>query len=428
VYTRFSINDLLVICDLILDIKSFSKQIVDKANGFVISRVGFWSSISGNVDIVERSDRGAGSALLSQKTAMIIGREGYFESVKEYPVADRKDLSKIIRNEKWSFPYRGVRFVNIIRISSQAHRVFSWVVKQEIIDGLPDSCWLIVPETACVKALDFASDIVLESDTRKLWVKADPNGLVSTINLAEKQTGYTQQQEVTNFFPPEFNRKDPAAELHYSSTILRGLKKVCMTSPWNFIVPQKKQLAFEFPWFKAAKILSSVALVYLAMSSAFLLLQDHWLDRSIERREKSAEAALEVQQQLATESKSLEIYNQLASAAVPIWMFWEIFLDLHEQNVQFLSIKSDDSSKIAVFARAPKASDVLASLLRNPRINKAEYVSAVSNQGDLQQFGIEITLNAEFVSQQASIVDYSCGSHSQNINGCLSVVVDLTDE
>ncbi|MDG0969237.1 MAG: hypothetical protein P8O06_05320 [Porticoccaceae bacterium] len=388
-----------------MDIKSFSKQIVDKANGFAISRVGFWSSISGSVDIVERSDQGARSALLSQKTVMIIGREGYFESVKEYPVADRKDLSKIIRNEKWSFPYRGVRFVNIIRISSQAHRVFSWVVKQEIIDGLPDSCWLIVPETACVKALDFASDIVLESDNRKLWVKADPNGLVSTINLSEKQIEHSQQQEVSNFFPPEFDVQDLNTKLHYTSTILRGLKKVCMTSPWDFIVPQKKQLAFEFPWLNATKILSSVAFIYLAMSSAFLLLQDQWLDRSIERREKSAETALEVQQQLTTESRSLEIYNQLASAAVPIWMFWEIFLDLHEQDVQFLSIKSNDTAKIAVFVRAPKASDILASLLQNPRINKAEYVSAVSNQGDLQQFGIEITLNTEFISQQAGVVD-----------------------
>ena len=118
-----------------MQLTNILKDVVDRGRSALLSRVGFWAGQTYDLLPGDNPDQLRVKAHSTKsKWVLIVGREYYYESVTEYPIGNLGDLKKALKIEPWSFPYEGVRLVQITRTTPQSHRVTNWVVKAEVLN------------------------------------------------------------------------------------------------------------------------------------------------------------------------------------------------------------------------------------------------------------------------------------------------------
>ena len=110
-------------------------DVVERVRRILLSKVGFWAGQTYDFLPADNPDQLTLKAHSTKsKWVLIVGREHYYESVTEYPIGSLRDLKKALKIEPWSFPYEGVRLVQITRTTPQSHRVTNWIVKADVLD------------------------------------------------------------------------------------------------------------------------------------------------------------------------------------------------------------------------------------------------------------------------------------------------------
>ena len=157
-------------------------NVVEKVRRLFLSRVGFWAGQTYDLSPGDNPDQLTIQAqAANRKWVLIVGRDHYYESITEYPIGNLRDLKKALKIEPWSFPYEGVRLVQITRISPQSHRVTNWVVKAEVLEHQKSRPVFMVPETACFQALASSGPLTISRLGKTVLVISTDNGLMSGI-------------------------------------------------------------------------------------------------------------------------------------------------------------------------------------------------------------------------------------------------------
>ena len=400
-YTARDIEPSEVIVTLIF--KRFLKSWADKVFKNILKRVGFFSAEIYDFSAARshaKLIRGAVGA--EKKWLVVVGRNHYFESTRDYPIGHMGDLKKLLKNEPWRFPYKGILINRIERLNQQAHRVTSWVIKNEVFDNLESRPLWVVPESVCVEPL--AHDAVVELDRlgEKVYVSVSPDGLLSSRGQKESFLGRMGSTVASQQSVPSSIMKLAGSEAIES--LLVGVMQALKNSPSCFYIGLDTQKPRSYALVRSLKLSAVIAVFYLAVTTGYLSIANSWVDYTLGVSSVRAESSLEARKIIRNYRREVEAFNQLVGDLPPLWIAWDVLLDLHGRDVSFRAINSSSNS-VTYYLTAPKATDVLSWLSQDSRVAAAEFAVPVREQRGMEEFAIEVSFTTAFVSGGEDFAD-----------------------
>jgi len=373
--------------------------LANKVLDYLLKYVSFWSK--GLYPFVRGGQLRAKKTSATRSWIVVVGRQHYFESVTDYPVGDLGDVKKILKNRPWAFPFSGQQFDQIERLTPQSHRVTSWVIKDQVMASLQPRPLLVIPETACINALQPQQPQLLSRLKHTLVVANTSDGLISNVYQTDLSNGSAAVSR-DNFFASvglsehaNWQRND---DKNTHDQLLKGLGTILKTAPLNFVLPFKSPLRVVYPWKNALKLLGGLLVIYLFVTSAYLVGVTAWVDHRIERLRVQSEPVLELRQQVTQLQAEYSAMKTLVSSVTPMWVVWDLALDLADRGVTLRAVNKEPDGVI-FFLSASKASEVMRFLSQDPRVAHADYAFPVTQRNSQQQFAVKVV----FVPQKMAL-------------------------
>mgnify|MGYP006076542465 CR=1 FL=1 len=371
-----------------LKFKRILKKWADEVFKITLKRVGFFSteiydfSASGSQAELVRSATGAENKLL-----IVVGRNHYFEATRDYPIGHMGDLKKLLKNEQWRFPFKGILLRRIERLDQQSHRVTSWVIKNEVLDNLDSRPLWVVPESACVEQL--ATDTVVEVDrlSEKVCVSVTPNGLFSS--LSRKDSSGHGLDLAAGHQLLGVKNVSKLADSEAVETILLGITHALKRSLTCFYIGFNTQSDYSYRATRSLKLSLAIGVSYLLLTSGYLWVADTWIDYKLGLSSVQAEESLAARKLVDDYTRQVIAFNEVVGDVAPTWIAWDVFLDLHDLGVSFRAINSS-SGAVTFYMTAPKATDVLSRLHEDSRVASAEFSVPVRERRGLEEFAVEV--------------------------------------
>jgi len=379
-----------------LQAKSTQLTFANKVLDYLIKYVSFWSK--GFYPFVRGAHLHAQKTSATRSWIVVVGRQHYFESVTDYPVGDLGDVKKILKNRPRTSPFSGQPFDQIERLTAQSHRVTTWVVKDQVMASLQPRPLLVIPETACINALQPQQPQLLSRLEHTLVVAKTSDGLISNVYQADLSNGSAAVSR-DNFFASVGLSEDASWQRNDDKNthdqLLKGLGTILKTSPLNFVLPFKSPVGIVYPWKGALKLLGGLLVIYLLLTSAYLVGATAWIDHRIEQLRVQSEPVLELRQQVTQLQAKYSAMKTLVSGVKPMWLAWDLALDLADRDVTLRAVNKE-SDGVIFFLSASKASEVMRFLSQDPRVVSADYAFPVTQRDSQQQFAVKVV----FVTQK----------------------------
>jgi hypothetical protein len=324
---------------------------------------------------------------------LIIGREHYFETTREYAIANRRELKKALGFDHSQVPFPGTKINWIEPIEEQRFRVTTWVIRPDVLSALPMRPWILLPESLVLAQAITTGTARIERSGATLFVTGLQNGIASglasshipTLEAFAYRVGATlDANNVTNV----------SDEAHFSHLLSVGLFK-CRGSQLGscFLGPERRTFA-NYPWRRAGILSSVVFAAYLALSSAWLLLQEWRLDQGLAGQGGDVKHALtqqqnylDLQQQIATLSKPLQ-------AGKPYWQIWPVVLELLKSKAQLSGIEYK-SGEVTIRGTAEKTTELLSRLNELPNVFSPGLAAPITSNQGREDFAIRFYLEAQ---------------------------------
>ena len=374
---------------------NFFEGLSQTLDRILLSQVGFFAdqlyafSLSSGIYSLESVE----SSQLRPRV-VVVGREHYHESVKDYPVGDARDLKKILSAQSLPSPYPGQVFQVIKRLSGQSHRVTTWVIKTTSIEALTHRPWLLIPETMCILQLwSSPALITIPRPGGQVTVAIGESGVFSF--LASKETDSRQPtliESSTSYFGDVRPQIETPTSIDAVEILWRGLIKTLLSTPMSFMLSIERSSAY--PWSKAGKLSATIFAAYMLSSSVVLLGADRWFDFRLDQMQEKTTEPLGIRRELRARSRSLSAMNDIVKTMTPTWTVWEIFLGLQDSKTSFTAIAYSNGAG-TLSGLADRATDVLSQLGKNKRVKTAEFKSPVRKRRDGEQFVIEAVLDSK---------------------------------
>ena len=371
--------------------RQFFKNLIDSAMRLVLKRVGFWSGRL--YDVAGQGGSRVEDLAVSNtpdKWVVIVGRDCYFESVKDYPIGRLADVKDVLKNEPWRFPYKGLLQYKIERLSEQSHRVTSWVIKQEVLDGMHRRPLWVIPESACVTRLAMSSIVVLNRLDLTVYVSMTAGGLISSLGQAQpffmKVGADPGSHEGADVKTVDVSGADAVHAMVVG--ILDNLK----SHPAIFFYGLSKATLAAYPWRSAGVIFASITLSYLLLTSLYLAMASGWVDRQSASNRDRAEASAAIRRDIGEQRQKASEMAAILAQRAPLWVAWDILMDLTEMGTVIRAVNSRPP-EVTFFLTAERATDVLSWLSEDPRVAFAEVTFPVRKVNEGEQFAVAVTLN-----------------------------------
>lgn len=383
--------------------KNISKILIDKVLKLLLSRTAFWSN--GLHEIVLLDDGvhlQRTSEMPLRNWLVIVSREEYFETVKDYPVGSLRDLKKIIRNEAWCFPFDGKHFFRAERLSAQSHRVTSWVIKHETIGALKQRPFWVIPETAGFIEMDLGGPVELQRLDCALFLAHTNDGFLSSLGH-RKAFARAVAGSVGSAVAASKATKMIGSDA--VSALVFGAYRLVKAAPDRFFL-RPDGTDFTLLPLRKIGIVSCISFaVYLALTSGYLLASNSWVDYRLVDTQEQADRALALRGELKEEVSRASEVNLAISKPRPLWIAWDLYLGLKESGVIVRAVNSSNGH-VTFFLTATKGTEVLKMVSSDPRVLKAEFARPVKQVRDMQQFAIAVSFDLNIVAQQqAGLLD-----------------------
>lgn len=322
---------------------------------------------------------------------LVVGREHYHESVRDYPVGDIKDLKRILSEQIDLSPYQGETFHVIEKLSAQSCRVITWIIKKTSIDNLPFRPWLMVPETFCLLHCSSPSTpFTISRAGEEVTVVAADSGLFSFLNVkeADENTLSYIKSAIPYLGHAGFNGELKAEE-DAASILWRGLSVAIFSHPTSFLMKMEK--SSSYPWNKAFKLSAIIFALYVMVSSGLILGSNVWADYKLNEIQKRNVEVMQIRNNFRSQASLAANINDTLKNMLPTWTVWEIFLGLQHSDAQVTAI-SYGNGLLTLTGTSSRATDVLAELGENKFVQSAEFSSPVRKTRDRERFIIEAKL------------------------------------
>jgi len=372
-------------------IKNFKKKISDKFFQIMLGRIGFWSGRLYDLILTENSAELVESARISRKKwIVVLGRDAYLEVDKEYPVGRASDLKKIVAAEPWRFPYKGPRFNKITRLSDSSHRVTSWILKPGLIEALDYRPLWVLPESVCFDDLERAEVLEVNRLGQTVYLANTADGFLSS--LGHKKV-FLRKIGIGSKLSPIATIVQVSEESAVAMMVV-GIMRSLKTAPLRFFLGFDLVTLTMFPWKRAAQVAAATGVAYLTLTSGYLFLANNWVDSRLEAGRDSADHIIGVRNDIASSLARASKISSILSNVDPMWVAWEVFLDLKDMDVRFRAINSN-GPEVTFYVSAAKATDVLSMLGNHPRVSSVELANPVRQVGYEQQFSVRAIFNSD---------------------------------
>ncbi len=377
------------------------KDVVDRGRSALLSRVGFWAGQTYDLLPGDNPDQLRVQAHSTKsKWVLIVGREYYYESVTEYPIGNLGDLKKALKLEPWSFPYEGVRLVQITRTTPQSHRVTNWVVKAEVLDQQKTQPLFLVPETACLQTLAASGPISISRLGKTVLMISSDTGIASGIESESRDDRalkfWRAQLLSLAGLPDDFPLRH-VEERNFARQLVNGLVGLIKQSPLDYFVPLESAIRGSYPWQKASKMAALAGISYLALSSLYLITTDAWVEHRLSAIQTDSIAVQELRKDVKFMQAEVDEVAGVFSAVAPLWVTWDVVTDLLKKGVEVTRINSIDGS-VTITATAPRASEILSYLSNDVRVLEVNYAQPIRQAGQLQSFAVAVRFNWPYAS------------------------------
>ena len=367
----------------------------DKVFQYGLARAAFWddgaySFTSKDGHLTLEPDR----LPANNKWLFVVGRRHYFESVRDYPIGNLSDVKKVLKNEPWRFPYRGLLLNSVERLSDQSHRVTSWVIKQPVIDSLPNRPIWVLPETACIKHLSEGRVLTLERLGETVYISDTPDGLVSSLGQWEAFVGRVGNTDATTDY-------DQSGALRFVNSdavlaLLSGVKRNFKVSPFRFFMGLDRQKIHAYPWHNAVKLSLAMCLCYLLTSSIYLVIAVAWVDHHMLEKRTKSESSIVLRKEIGVYNELKEKVQRVTSEMAPLWVAWDLAIDMESRGISFRAFNSADDA-VTFFLSSTSAIDELIWLTADSRVASAEFALPVRAYNDSEQYAIKVTFDPKLV-------------------------------
>ena len=383
--------------------KNLSKLISDKAILSILNKIGYMAESLYDFKVDDHNDFSLELAVNVEKKWLIIVERGhYFESVKDYPIGDLRDLKNVLKNLSGGFPYKGQVSHKIERISDSAHRVTTWVIKQQTIDQLENRPKWLVPVSACLVSMSRTGVVALTLNGNVLYITETADGLISSLGREED---FLRSAGVMQEFPRSMDQSSVQKKVisifggDAVATILVGLVDLFKAHPFMFFLRVEKAGIADYPWFGAVKRSIIFFVSYVLASSLYLAVSTNLIDFQLGSQTAETESALARHKKLSTyKAQALEIQNVFTEQP-PSWVAWDILLDLLESGISFSAVNGKPP-EVTFVAMAPRATDVLAALSSDTRVKSASFTFPVRKLRDQEQFTIKVRFHNPVVDRK----------------------------
>lgn len=326
----------------------------------------------------------------TKKLLVVVGRQHYFETVRDYPVGQRNDVRRVIKNEPWRFPHSGHRFDRIERLSPQAHRVTSWVIKSEVLDTIGNGPLWIIPETVCFETLAYGKAVAIERLGETLFLAATAEGLISSRGgqKAFEDRVFTSKGNADQEGNIAGIMRLPESDS--VQAILKCIRRVLKATPIKFFRGFELVALQRRSWTMIAKLSAASCIAYVLITSLYLSIATQWVDYQLLTNKFAAETPMSNRRDIAIHRGWFDELKAVLSDQYPHWVAWDVFLDLVDDGVQFRAVNSS-ANAVTFYLTADRATDVLDRLSRDPRVRSAKFSRPVRKVGGSEQFAIEAT-------------------------------------
>ena len=363
--------------------------------GYLADKLYSFSPEHENVSLIERNNDAT-----TKLSWLVLAREHYFETSKDYPIANKKDLVQALRFEDNVAPFQGVTFHHIARINEQSHKVTFWVVNPKALALLPSQPWFIFPESYLL-AKTFANQQCIgeiKRVTTPLYLAKVGETIKSGV-----QSMYTPDIESfavstgvafeSNFAEDIEVNADTLREVSFAELLCQGVKATSLVKIKDFFVAPQKQIKQSYSLPKIAAICGTVLVVYLLVSSAWLVFKEYRVELALNEQAEQVNQALDLQkqyqQQLAWQEQLSVPYQDLE----PYWNAWQVFIEIiaSEAEVKSLQLKNGEITVRGKAKKNAKATDVLVKLNEIPYIVSPRFIAPIRKHKGLEEFAISFS-------------------------------------
>jgi hypothetical protein len=253
--------------------------------------------------------------------------------------------------------------------------------------------WLLIPETACIAALSPIQTQAMRRIGRDLVVAITGDGLASNVDQSESSGPISS--DAHRQFLEAFGLLDQVSWEHSDDCethdkLLVGLWNIISTAPLRFILPVKSKSNSVYPWKNMLKLSAVLSFCYLLLTSVYLWSASVLADYRISTLTEEAEKTFDIRRDIKILKDDFTEIDATLSGVKPMWVAWDIALDLAEMGVSLRQSVSENGA-VTFFVAAPKATEILSFLSKDPRIASADYAFPVRQVENEQQFAVKVT-------------------------------------
>jgi len=331
---------------------------------------------------------------------LIVGREHYFETSKEYPIANKRDVKQALAFEDNKAPFQGVTLHYIERISEQAHKVTFWVLKPKLLDSFSRLPWLVLPESYLLaKSLEPNINLaVIEGLNKTLFISKTGQGVLSGIKSS--QTPNIENFAFSSGSPinTESEQFYTSSRAHFVSLLHKGIKALTLAELPGLSVKRKQFNWRSYPWKQAAITSSIIVALYLVFSSGWLLIKQYQQEKQLSEQTAEVNQALALQKQLQKQGELQKTLIEPLAEQVPYWNVWPVLLETISvgAKIKALHYKNDKITIHGTANKTVKATDILAALSQNPYVQSPSFSKPMRKYRGKEQFSIAFSFADNF--------------------------------
>jgi hypothetical protein len=328
----------------------------------------------------ERRDA-SGAASAAPSLVVLLGREHYVERRRRYPIAARRDLDAVLRQELAGAP---PTLTLIAAPQDDRREVTFYEIKPEASERLGRALW-VVPESLAVAATLAAGEVAsVERHGLRYFVAANgvsqpAGGALATADLFALASGL------------DAGRNAELGETGLRERLLDGLRRLPASAWLRLRLPsQRRRLQVE--WKPVAMLVAAVLGVYLTLASGYLMLTRH------ARESELASLGGEVENLLAAQRDvDRMLAEQQGLAAVmaerrSTYRLWQVASVAWGKGAELIGVELLDD-QLVVRGNAPVATDVLAAVSAIPGVAEARFSSPVrTGRQGREEFAISLSL------------------------------------
>jgi len=189
----------------------------------------------------------------------------------------------------------------------------------------------------------------------------------------------------------------------FAGLLLTGLKSLNPTNLPDFLVTINDFNWQSYPWKQAGIIASTVFTVYLALSSGWLVVKQQQLDQQLSDQKSQVNQALALQKSYQQKLQWQKLLAEPLNNSLPYWNTWPIVLDAASVGATFTAIHYKNSKVIihGTADKSVKATDVLAKLSENPKVESPSFSQPVRKNRNKENFAITFSFAKQLPQQKA---------------------------